>query len=87
MKWPAFALGVMTLVATGMVAAQEPQASQGKTREQVREELVQARRDGLLPYKRYEYPPSADTIARNKELYAITHPEDAAVKEASQEAK
>jgi hypothetical protein len=36
-----------------------------------------------LPNKRYEYYPSADNIARNKELYAITHPEDAAVKKAS----
>ena len=83
MKWPAFALGVVTLAATGLVAAQETQASQGKTREQVHEELVQAWRDGLLPYKRYEYPPSDATIARNKQLYAITHPEDVAVKEAS----
>jgi hypothetical protein len=83
MKWPAFAVGVITLVATSVFAAQETQAGQGKTREQVREELVQAWRDGLLPYKRHEYPPSADTIARNKQLYAITHPEDAAVKEAS----
>jgi hypothetical protein len=87
MKWPAFAFGVITLAATGMVAAQETHASQGKTREQVREELVQAWRDGLLPYKRYEYPPSDATIARNKELYAIAHPEDVAVKEASAHAK
>jgi hypothetical protein len=32
----------MTLVATGMIAAQETQASQSNTQEQVREELVQA---------------------------------------------
>ncbi|EUC21579.1 DUF4148 domain-containing protein [Paraburkholderia hospita] len=87
MKWPAFAFCVLSLVATGMVAAQETPPSQGKTREQVREELVQAWRDGLLPYKRYEYPPSAETIARNKELYAITHPNDAAVKGASKQAE
>ena len=78
-----FTVGVMTLVATGMIAAQETQARQSNTQEEVREELVQAWRDGLLPNKRYENPPSADTIARNKELYAITHPEDAAVKKAS----
>jgi hypothetical protein len=87
MKWSVFAFGVITLVTTGVVAAQETHASQGKTLEQVREELVQAWRDGLLPYKRYEYPPSDATIARNKQLYAITHPEDVAVKEASAHAK
>jgi hypothetical protein len=87
MKWPAFAFGVFTLAATGTVAAQETHASQTMTREQVREELIQAQRDGLLPYKRYEYPPSDATIARNKQLYAITHPEDVAVKEASAHAK
>ncbi|MFL9935091.1 DUF4148 domain-containing protein [Paraburkholderia sp. RL18-103-BIB-C] len=83
MRWQAVAFGAMTLTATGMVAAQETHSSQGKTREQVHEEIVQAWRDGLLPNKRYEYPPSAATIARNKELYALTHPDDAAVKEAS----
>ena len=86
MKWPAFAFCVLSLAATGMVAAQETPSSRRKSREQVREE-VQAWRDGLLPYKRYEYPPSAETIARNKELYAITHPDDAAVKEAYKQAE
>lgn len=62
MKWPAFAVGVMTLVATSVVAAQETHASQGKTREQVREELVQAWRDGLLPYKRSEVAPIIRTV-------------------------
>ena len=41
----------------------------------------------LWTYKRYEYPPSDATIARNKELYAIAHPEDVAVKEPSAHAK
>jgi hypothetical protein len=86
MKWPAFAFCVLSLAATGMVAAQETPSSRRKSREQVREE-VQAWRDGLLPYKRYEYPPRAETISRNKELYAITHPDDAAVKEACNQAE
>jgi hypothetical protein len=83
MKWPAFTIALMTLAATGAFAAQGMPESQGKTREQVREELVQARRDGLVPSRRHDYPPSAATIKRNKELYAIAHPGDAAVKAAS----
>ncbi|MGK8405162.1 MULTISPECIES: DUF4148 domain-containing protein [Burkholderia cepacia complex] len=43
--------------------------SQGKTREQVRQELIQAWHDGLLPTSRHDYPPSPATIARNKELH------------------
>ncbi|SAK93032.1 hypothetical protein AWB81_05069 [Caballeronia arationis] len=83
MKWPAYVMAVTTLAASGAVAAQGMPESQSKTREQVREEIAEARRDGLLPYKRHDYPPSAATIKRNKELYAIAHPGDAAVKEAS----
>ncbi|WP_341318866.1 DUF4148 domain-containing protein [Paraburkholderia sp. IMGN_8] len=87
MKWPALAIAATTLAATGAVAAQGMPESQGKTREQVREEMIQARRDGWLPYRRHDYPPSTATIKRNKELYAIAHPDDAAVKEASADAK
>jgi hypothetical protein len=87
MKWPAFAIAITTLAASGAVAAQGMPDSQGKTREQVREEIVQARRDGRLPYTRHDYPPSAATIKRNKELYAIAHPDDVAVKEAFADAK
>jgi len=83
MKWPTIAIAVITVAAAGAVAAQGTPESQGKTREQVRAEIVQAQRDGWLPYRRYDYPPSAATVKRNKELYAITHPDDAAVKETS----
>ena len=47
-------------------------ASQGKTREQVRQELIQAYHDGLLPIRKHDYPPSAATIARNKELHKLS---------------
>ena len=40
--------------------------------------MVQARPDGLLPYRRHDNPPGAETIRRNKELYGIRHPEDVA---------
>lgn len=45
----------------------------GKTRTEVRAELVEAQRDGLVPAPKYDYPPSEAAIERNKELYAITH--------------
>lgn len=38
----------------------------GKTREQVRAELLQAEEAGLIPVHRNDYPPSAETIARNR---------------------
>jgi uncharacterized protein DUF4148 len=41
-------------------------ATSGKSREQVRAELVRAEEAGLIPVHRNDYPPSAETIARNK---------------------
>ncbi|MBN3760528.1 DUF4148 domain-containing protein [Burkholderia sp. Ac-20365] len=38
----------------------------GKTREQVMQELIQARRDGLVPTGHADYPPSQATIERNR---------------------
>lgn len=46
--------------------------AQGKSREQVRQELIQARHDGLTSVRKTQYPPDAATIARNKELHALT---------------
>jgi Domain of unknown function (DUF4148) len=46
------------------------------TRAEVHQQLAQAEADGLLPVRKDDYPPSAATIARNKELYAIQHKND-----------
>ncbi|NTZ85573.1 DUF4148 domain-containing protein [Burkholderia metallica] len=43
------------------------------TRADVRADLVRAERDGTLPTSNWDYPPSTQTIARNRELYAISH--------------
>ncbi|NTZ10791.1 DUF4148 domain-containing protein [Burkholderia metallica] len=43
------------------------------TRADVRADLVRAERDGTLPTSNWDYPPSTQTIARNRELYAIAH--------------
>ncbi|MBR8142730.1 DUF4148 domain-containing protein [Burkholderia pseudomultivorans] len=52
--------------------------SEGKTREQVRRELIQAYHDGLLPTSKHDYPPSPATVARNKELHNLIEPKWAA---------
>ncbi|WP_321845056.1 MULTISPECIES: DUF4148 domain-containing protein [Paraburkholderia] len=41
----------------------------GKTRAQVRAELLQAGEEGMLPQRWIDYPPSAATKARNRENY------------------
>ncbi|RQS71520.1 DUF4148 domain-containing protein [Burkholderia sp. Bp8963] len=56
----------------------ESTVQQGKTREQVRQELIQAYHDGMLPNSKRDYPPSRETIARNKELHNLFEPKWAA---------
>ncbi|WP_323119869.1 DUF4148 domain-containing protein [Burkholderia alba] len=46
----------------------------GKTREEVRRELIQAYRDGFLPTKDTDYPPSPATRARNREILQAANP-------------
>ena len=64
------------LACTIAVNASAQTVSTGKTRAEVRAELVQAQREGLVPVPKNDYPPSADTISRNAEIYAIQHHED-----------
>ena len=86
MKLPTPVAATAMLVAAGSASAQgmpdspgkERKHSSVKTREQVRDEVIQARRDGTAPYKRHGYPPGAETIRGNKELDEIRHPEDVA---------
>lgn len=57
--------------AAGSSLAQAPSAAvniqdSGKTRAQVRAELLQAQRAGMVPMQKNDYPPSATTIARNR---------------------
>nr|WP_081716267.1 DUF4148 domain-containing protein [Paraburkholderia mimosarum] len=74
------ALGaILAFVIHGAAVAQGAPTAPGKTRAEVRAELEQARRDGWLPYKRYDYPPSRETVRRNRERYAITHPSPATI--------
>ncbi|EIF32146.1 hypothetical protein BCh11DRAFT_07728 [Burkholderia sp. Ch1-1] len=60
---------------TSNIAAPTTEASQqGKTREQVVQELIQARRDGLVPAGHADYPPSQATIERNRARMEATAP-------------
>jgi hypothetical protein len=50
--------------------------SSGLTRADVMAQLQQAQAEGLVPTSTSDYPPSAATIARNREIYAIQHGTD-----------
>lgn len=69
-RMAAVLLAAATLGAHAAAFAQDASAAD-KTRAQVRQELVQAEAQGLLPSSRGDYPPSAQTIARNRQLYQI----------------
>ncbi|MDR5743550.1 hypothetical protein AWB71_05056 [Caballeronia peredens] len=68
---------LLTVGADGVANGEGGPMIQGKTREEVRQELVQAYKDGVLPFRRSEYPPSAASMKKNKEAYARAHPEKA----------
>jgi hypothetical protein len=53
-------------------AASQTVQAQGKSREQVNRELTQAQHNGTIPVSKTQYPPDDNTIARNKELHAIS---------------
>ncbi|WP_321807440.1 DUF4148 domain-containing protein [Burkholderia sp. BCC1993] len=55
------------------VAAFAQATSSATTRADVVADLIQAERDGTLPTSNWDYPPSAQMIARNRALYAIAH--------------
>ncbi|AJZ56094.1 DUF4148 domain-containing protein [Paraburkholderia fungorum] len=61
-------------VATSMSALTFAQTapSQGKTRAEVVQALVQAQHEGTVPANKHNYPPSADLVARNKELHTLS---------------
>ncbi|RQR42235.1 DUF4148 domain-containing protein [Burkholderia sp. Bp9142] len=47
-------------------------ASQARTRQEVRQELLRARHDGMIPSPKHDYPPSPATIARNQDIHRST---------------
>lgn len=59
-------------VNAGRTPAADASTGAGKTRAQVRAELLQAQEAGVIPTLNAEYPPSADTIARNRAHFQQT---------------
>ncbi|MFM0669180.1 DUF4148 domain-containing protein [Paraburkholderia sediminicola] len=57
-----------TLLPQGTLAGQPQQM--GKSREQVRQELIEAQRQGLIPNTEADYPPSQRSIDANKARHA-----------------
>jgi hypothetical protein len=67
------ALFILTCAAAP-VLAQSSDAPQGKTRAEVRAELIQAYRDGTIPTTDGDYPPSQSTIDLNRARFAASNP-------------
>ncbi|WP_175946255.1 DUF4148 domain-containing protein [Caballeronia sp. BCC1704] len=59
----------LTGISIGLIS---PAAVAQKSREQVRQELVQARHEGFTPAGRTQYPPTEAATARNKEIHVAT---------------
>ncbi|MDR0242713.1 MAG: DUF4148 domain-containing protein [Burkholderia sp.] len=79
----AFVVATLSLPFGTQAFAQSTQAP--VTRAEVRQQLIDAEADGLLPSNRNDYPPSHAEIARNRQLYALQHPDAAPVATASTE--
>ncbi|CAE6733160.1 hypothetical protein R69927_01922 [Paraburkholderia domus] len=62
--------GTLHTIASSGAAPNVNPRSHGKTRAEVRQELLQAQRDGLIPTNDTDYPPSQRTVERNKARFA-----------------
>jgi len=71
-----YTAAIAALLTSSCANADAQSSAAGLTRAEVRAQLVQAEADGLLPLHKNDYPPSQETIARNKQLYAIQHKHD-----------
>ena len=58
-----------TIISSPASTATNP-VSVGKTRAEVKQELLQAHRDGLMPMSDVDYPPGQRTIERNKARFS-----------------
>ena len=69
-KMTATAIAIFICASAGSALADTSEPA-SLTRMQVREQLVQAERDGTIPTTDTSYPPSDDDIARNKATYEL----------------
>ncbi|MFM0201768.1 DUF4148 domain-containing protein [Paraburkholderia fungorum] len=70
----AFAVTLLSLSFGANAFAQS--SPPGLTRAEVRSQLVEAEGEGLVHAPKTDYPPSAQAVARNREIYAIQHGAD-----------
>ncbi|MFM0738928.1 DUF4148 domain-containing protein [Paraburkholderia xenovorans] len=66
-----YSLMIVAVSLSASALAQQAPAT-GKSRADVRQELVQAQHDGVIPTPKTRYPADDQTIQRNQELHAIT---------------
>ncbi|WP_408580336.1 DUF4148 domain-containing protein [Burkholderia ubonensis] len=71
MKRPRLTI-VIAAASLSIAAFSEGAAAQSKTRQEVLQELLQARHDGVIPSTKQDYPPSPALIERNKEIHRAT---------------
>ncbi|WP_244962344.1 DUF4148 domain-containing protein [Burkholderia diffusa] len=69
MRRPLISIAIATL---SIAAFSQSATAQSRTRQEVRQELLRARHDGVIPSPKHDYPPSPATIARNQEIHRST---------------
>ncbi|WP_422389486.1 DUF4148 domain-containing protein [Burkholderia pyrrocinia] len=60
------------VAALSIAAFSQTVAAQAMTRQEVRQELVRARHDGVIPSPNHDYSASPATVARNQEIHRST---------------
>ncbi|KER74032.1 MULTISPECIES: DUF4148 domain-containing protein [Burkholderia] len=63
---------VVAAAALSMAALSQAMAAPQKTRQEVLQELVRARHDGVIPSPNHDYPASPAAVARNQEIHRAT---------------
>lgn len=63
---------VAAAAALSMAALSQAVAAPQKTRQEVLQELVRARHDGVIPSPNHDYPASPAAVARNQEIHRAT---------------
>lgn len=62
----------MAAAALSIAAFSQAVAAQPKSRQEVIQELVRARHDGVIPSPNHDYPASPAAVARNREIHRST---------------
>ncbi|AOI59432.1 DUF4148 domain-containing protein [Burkholderia diffusa] len=62
----------IAVAALAIAAFSQSAAAQSRTRQEVRQELLRARHEGVIPSPKHDYPPNPATIARNQQIHRST---------------